>query len=276
MSNSKPLFIKDMAKGDYITVLILSIITIILAIINIAMTSGDYNEMKSVMDPINEVIAMYGEEALEYMPSEYMEVINWMNFFNVFIPIFIAVKVWGLINAVLVIIKFRPAYLTMIFYYIVSIIISVVDAVACIIMGVDPGVPGTIVSITVTIALIKMFAKIFISSGYSNTVSSASTYNPSVDNLRPEATSTRYSSVPTPVGSEMQSVGGPTEMPSIGAAPVEPAMSSVNLAKPAESNATGGVQLAKPVSAAKWQCRGCGMENDAASGFCMSCGSQKE
>lgn len=263
MSNSKPLFIKDMAKGDYITVLILSIITIILAIINIVMTSGDYNEMKTIMEPVNEIIAMYGDEAIDFLPDEYIEAINWMNFFNVFIPIFIAVKVWGLINSVLVIIKFRPAYLTMVFYYIASIIISVVDAVSCLIMGMDPSVAGTIGSIAVSIAFIKMFAKIFISSGYSNTVSSANTYNPAVDNLRPEVSSTRYSSVPTPVGSEMQSVGGaPTAMPTVGAAPAEPAMSSVNLAKPA--------------SAAKWQCRGCGMENEATSKFCMSCGSQKE
>lgn len=276
-SEYRTLRIEDMAKSDYIGVVIIALITIVTSIASIVIFNNDFSEISAVMEEMRAVLRDISSDLPAYIMDEVNKYEAIFGFYSVFGPLTIALNVAAIINAVLLILKVRFSYQAVIVLYILGILFTVIDTIFSISKGFIPNLTTTIASVAIKIALIKAFWNILRKSNYIlRSRSTAASVN-----VRPEATNYRYAqSVPTPVGSAMESVG----LPAPAETSAQPAMTAAAPVKTdPEPTKQPAVQLAKNTSVQpsaapndKWQCRGCGAENAGSSEFCIFCGTHKE
>lgn len=302
--NGRTLRIENMAKSDYIWVIVIAVVTIITSIASIVITTGDYNELKTAMDETNALVIEAGMDISEmYQYEDYAYAAKILSFYNVFVPLYTILNVIGIINSVLLLLKIRISYQAMIVLYIVGIVFTIIDTIFCITCGIDPGIRATIIGIGIKLALIKMFWRIVKCSDYvSINHTSETTFRTDMNNAD------RFAVAPTPVDSTMSGVGGssmsgvggstmsgvggstmsgvggmtgvgvPTPVNNIGAqnAGIQSTPNTMNGAQPVmssvQTSSTGGVQLAKNTSPAGMQPVNATQAMPKSKWICKGCG----
>ncbi len=295
MTGNSSLFCKSIKGGDFITLIILAVVSVGIAIYNI----WSANDILKQLDE-----AVTGETALIFEMldngdfdgydfeglDELKQAKSIYDGYKVLVPVTIVVYSLVIVTAVLMVLRLRFSFLAAVFVYGAEIILFVISHIFTLVhagLTEEFSLSGAIFGVIIRIAIVKMLIRFifFVKSDSAmqsvqsmaaaqGMVSPVPRTTPTIDpatgqivNMGAVPTPVN-SAVPTPVQNTVPTPAQPV-MQSVGA----PAQGGVNLAK--NTSSQGGVDLAKPASKDTWQCLGCGTVNENTSNFCISCGTAK-